>query len=309
MITFEENILLAPFTSFHIGGSARYFVRVKSIEEAIEALTFAKTENLPVFILGGGSNILVADTGFKGVVIKVENEDVTGDGQMIAVGAGATLLSVVAFAVSRGLKGLENLAGIPGLIGGAVRGNAGAFGTDIGTHIISVMAFNRDTFETKVFTHQECQFSYRDSFFKQHPEWAIFGVGIGLELGDAEELQKITDETIAKREAKHPQNAWSAGSFFVNPVVTDAVLRKEFETDTGIKLRDDKVPAGWLIDQVGLRGKKISGAMVSEIHPNYIVNTGAATAEDIIILSSLIKQKVRTQLNVQLKEEAQLVGF
>lgn len=309
MITFEENILLAPFTSFHIGGPARYFIKVNSVEETTEAFTFAKNQNLPIFILGGGSNILIADTGFKGVVIKVENEEMICDGQMITVGAGATLLSVVAFAVSHGLRGLENLAGIPGLIGGAVRGNAGAFGTDIGTHIMNVMAFNRETLETKVFTRQDCQFSYRESFFKQHPEWVIFGVGIGLESGNAEELQKIADETIAKREAKHPQNAWSAGSFFVNPVVSDAAIRKEFEVDTDIKLRDDKVPAGWLIDQAGLRGKKIGGAMVSEIHPNYIVNAGGATAEDVIILSSLIKQKVRIQFNIQLKEEVQFVGF
>jgi UDP-N-acetylmuramate dehydrogenase len=309
MVNFEENVPLSPFTSFHIGGPAQYFARVGSIEDIAEALSFAQRKQLPIFVLGGGSNLLISDKGIAGLVIKIENGGVFRDEQAIMAGAGAPLGSVVDFAIDQGLQGVEVLAGIPGLIGGAVRGNAGAFGTDIGTNVLSVIAFHQKTLETKVFTHDDCQFSYRDSFFKQHAEWIVFGVSIGLTTGDADALRKIADETRAKREAKHPQAAWCAGSFFMNPVVTDEALRKEFESETGVKLKDDKLPAGWLVAHVGLRGKAVGGAKVSDIHPNYIVNTGTATAEEVIMLSSLIKQKVRTELNIRLIEEAQLVGF
>ena len=309
MVTFEENTSLAPFTSFQIGGPAQYFARVGSIDDIAEALAFAQRKQLPIFILGGGSNLLISDQGIRGLVIRIENGGVFRDEMTIVAGAGAPLSGVVEFAADQGLAGIETMAGIPGSVGGAVRGNAGAFGTDIGSHVASVIAFHQKTLETKVFSREECQFSYRNSFFKQHPEWIIFGVSIELTAGDPEPLRAVAAETVAKREAKHPQAAQCAGSFFMNPAVTDDLLRAEFTAETKITPKDDKLPAGWVIQHVGLRGKRVGGAQVSDIHPNYIVNTGTATAEDVIILASLIKQKVRTELDIQLKEEVQMVGF
>jgi UDP-N-acetylmuramate dehydrogenase len=130
-----------------------------------------------------------------------------------------------------------------------------------------------------------------------------------LQTGDKEKIQKEIKETIEKRISVQPQGFSSAGSFFLNPVVTDEKLRQEFEKETGAKCKDNKIPAGWLIDQVGLRGKKIGGAMISEKHANFIVNTGNATAEDVIMLASIIKQKVRTKFGVQLVEEVKFLGF
>jgi len=201
------------------------------------------------------------------------------------------------------------LAGIPGSFGGAIRGNAGAFGTEIGNVITSVKGYVRDIGMVKEYSRKECGFAYRMSLFKKNPDLIILSAEIKLTPGDKNELGKIIDDTVRKREAKHPQSALCAGSFFMNPVVKDEKLREEFQKDTGMVSRDNKLPAGWLIDHVGLRGKRIGGVLVSDRHPNYLVNTGNATAEDVITLASLIKTRVRDELRVRLKEEVQFVGF
>jgi UDP-N-acetylmuramate dehydrogenase len=260
--------------------------------------------------LGGGSNILFSDAGFDGLIIKLENHDITADGTIITAGAGAKLAEVVSYAGKHALAGVELLAGIPGSVGGAIRGNAGAFGVEIGSLVTKVICVDTKTLEVRTLMREECAFSYRQSFFKANPQLLIFSADITLTHTDnADELVRIAQETIAKREAKHPQNILCAGSFFMNPIVSDSKLQDEFFQDTGVRSRDGKLPAGWLIDHVDLRGKRVGGAKVSEIHPNYLINTGNATAEDILILSSIIKQRVRTQLGVELREEAQLVGF
>lgn len=309
MLEIKDNVILAPFTTFHIGGPAKKFAAVMTPEELVEALRYSKENGLPVFFLGGGSNLLISDQGFNGLVVRTENTTIRCEGLNLIAGAGSRLLDAVNISAKQGLGGLELLAGIPGLVGGAVRGNAGAFGADIGARVSRVTAVNRQTLEMRDFSRDECEFGYRDSFFKRHSEWIIFVVTLVLEQGDRDLLERTIHETIAKREAKHSQGAWCAGSFFMNPVVTDEKLRHEFETETGVIPKDDKLPAGWLIGHVGLRGKQVGGALVSDQHPNYIVNTGDATAEDVIILASLIKQKVRTDLGIRLQEEIQMVGF
>jgi UDP-N-acetylmuramate dehydrogenase len=309
MITIQEDISIAPLTTFQIGGKTRYFVTVASDTEVTEALEYAKEHQLKVFVLGGGSNVLFSDAGFDGLVIKLENKGITLDGATIKAESGATLASVIVFASQKGLAGLELLAGIPGSVGGAVRGNAGAFGVEIGALVTHVTFLDTKTMEVQTIARDACEFSYRQSIFKWHLNLIVLSIELVLTRGESATIERIAQETIAKREAKHPQKLACAGSFFMNPTVNDEALLNEFFLDTGMKPRMNVLPAGWLIDHAGLRGKKVGGAQVSVIHPNYILNTGTATAEDILILSSIIKQRVRTQFNVQLKEEPQLVGF
>lgn len=311
MIDIREHIDLHPLTTFRVGGKARYFAEVKSEEDLIDVLKWAKEKNFPVFILGGGSNVLFSDRGFDGVVVKVENNIIRDDNEgKLHVGAGTTLQSVVEFAMKEGYGGMEKLAGIPGTLGGAIRGNAGAFGSETASVVVSVRALDRNTFEIREYSKESCEFEYRMSVFKKHPELIVLSAEmVFVPRMNPKDLEKIMRETIETRERKHPQRMLCAGSFFMNPTVADEKLRKEFELDTGTSVKDEKLPAGWLIDHVGLRGKEIGGAKVSDIHPNYIINTGSATAESILILASLIKQRVRTQLGVQLREEVQLVGF
>ena len=309
MITIQENISLAPLTTFKIGGVAKYFTVAMTQEDVVDALRYAKQHELPFFVLGGGSNVVFSDTGFDGLVIKLENQDIFFDGVTVTVGVGALLSNLVSASGQQGLSGMELMAGIPGTVGGAVRGNAGAFGVEIGSFVKSVTYVDTTTMQVYTIEKEACEFAYRQSIFKKNPQFIILSAVLTLTVGDAAYIHAIAEETIAKREAKHPQNIACAGSFFMNPLVHDKDLLEEFMQDTGVSSRDGKLPAGWLIDHVGLRGKRIGGAQVSEIHPNYIINTGNATAEDIIILVSIIKQRVRTQLDVQLTEEPQLVGF
>ncbi len=309
MFHVRRNVPLAPMTTFRIGGKADYFAEVSGALDLAEALEYAGTNKLPVYVFGGGSNILFSDRGFAGIVIRIVDGGVQVAHGRILAGAGVPLASVVTAAQEAGLAGIENLAGIPGSFGGAVRGNAGAFGTEIGERIASVKVLTRDTGMVKEYRQDACGFSYRTSVFKQDPELIIVSAELKLIPGDQETIRRAAREILRKREAKQKQDAKCAGSFFMNPAVKDETLRQEFVKDTGTQPKDDRLPAGWLIDHAGLRGKKVGGAMVSMEHPNYIVNAGNATAEDVLMLASLIKQRVRTELSVQLKEEVQLVGF
>ena len=338
----QKNIPLAPYTTFKIGGPAKFFVEAKDEDEIVEALEFAKEKNLPVFILGGGSNLLVSDKGFGGLVIKMS---MSGwklnfhDGSLaskIECDSGCLLSKIVNESVKNGLIGLEWAAGIPGgTIGGAVRGNAGAFGGTMGEIVESVKVLEIPNFskarlfpsssralripQSQAFPSRDCKFAYRDSIFKNNSNLVILSATLKLKKGDKAEGEKKIKEILAKRKEKQPMEFPSPGSFFKNPETDKKELIRQFETDTrlrqgfggqaGQKIGDEKIPAGYLIDQLDLRGKKIGGAMVSEKHANFIVNTGNATAEDVIMLAAIIKTKVRNKFGIQLQEEVQMVGF
>jgi UDP-N-acetylmuramate dehydrogenase len=309
MLDIQKDVLLAKYTTFRIGGPAKYFVEVKTLEELKEALVYAKKNNLEFFILGGGSNLLVSDAGFPGLVIKNKLCCTKIEGETMEVDAGVFLAKVVRDSMENNLTGLEWASGIPGTFGGAVRGNAGAYGGEAKDVLESVKVLDTEKMEIKVCQKDECDFRYRHSMFKNSPKLIILSAILRLKKGNREESQKKAQEIIAARIAKLPQGAPSAGSFFINPVVHNEKLIKEFEEEKGVKSKEGKLPAGWLIEKVDLKGKKVGGAVVNDIQANYILNTGNATAEDVIILSSLVKQKVRVKFGVQLKEEVQFVGF
>lgn len=309
MFAFRENVSLSPFTTFKVGGKARFYTEASCAIELSEAFDYAEKHKLPLFIMGGGSNLLIADKGFPGMVIRIVHGGIRITGKRLEVGAGMRLLDVVLAAEGASLQGIEKLAGIPGSFGGAVRGNAGAFGAEIGDRVVSVKALDRHTGMVHEYRHDQCEFSYRMSIFKKQPSLVVLSAELELTPGKSELLKKIRIETMATRESKHPQDAKCAGSFFMNPVVKDEHLLKEFEKDTGNASKDGKLPAGWLIDHVGLRGKVLGGAQVSPKHPNYLLNTGTATAADIVMLASLVKTRVRDELGVKLQEEVQFVGF
>ncbi|MBP5993883.1 MAG: UDP-N-acetylmuramate dehydrogenase [Candidatus Moranbacteria bacterium] len=310
MIHIKKNIPLSRYTSFGIGGPADCFIEAAGPIEIAESIEFAEREKLTYFVMGGGTNLLFSDTGYRGLVIRISDGGLAVHGSVIQAGSGITLKQLTEEARDQGLSGMENLAGIPGSLGGAVRGNAGAFGTEIGDLIKRVKAFNRETSMVQEFSREQCCFSYRNSLFKQDDALIILSAEIELTAGAVPQtIGRAMEKIIATRESKHSQSAKCAGSFFMNPEVSDAKLREEFAKDTGSEAKNEKLPAGWLIDHVGLRGKYVGGAQVSDQHPNYIINTGDATAEDVIMLSSLIKRKVRDELNVRLREEVQMVGF
>ena len=309
MIEIKENIPLSPLTSFRIGGEARFFVDVKNADELQEALKFAKEKSLDYYILGGGSNVLVSDKGFAGIVVRPKMCEISVEGNVLKVEAGVALIKAINTASEAGLSGIATLAGIPGTIGGAARGNAGAFGTEIGPHVSYIEALDSQSGEIKKYSQKECDFGYRTSYFKKNSSLIVLTIALELKKGNSDEIKALVGDTITRRTSRGLHGVKSAGSYFMNPVVEDKELCREFEQEKGVKQKDDKLPAGWLIQRAGLCGKRMGGAMVHGEHANYIVNTGEATAENVIMLVSLVKQQVRDKFGVQLQEEINYVGF
>jgi UDP-N-acetylmuramate dehydrogenase len=319
MIEIQKNILLAPYTTFRIGGLAKFFVEVESGEELMEAIEFANEKDLDFFVLGGGSNILFSDNGFSGLVIKINSKLFVVHDISIGCGVGWSLAKIVKEVAARELSGMEWAFGIPGTIGGAIRGNAGAFGGEIANSVQTVNYVDVDDLyeelggkkvaKIKTFQNEECGFSYRNSIFKQNNNLIILSASFGFKKSNKIEIEKTMQIILEKRKTNYSGRFGNAGSFFINPIVNKSELIVEFEKETGTKSQNQKIPAGWIIDQAGLRGKKMGGAMVSQEHANFILNTGNATAEDVIILASFIKQQVRDQFGIELQEEIRYVGF
>ncbi len=321
----KQNVLLSTLTTFKIGGVAKYLVEAKDEKDLGEAFEFAQKNSLRTIVLGGGSNILVSDSGFDGLVILMKGGQLEVDGETITVGAGVALAELVRFASDNNLVGMEWAVGIPGTVGGAIRGNAGAYGSDIGSAIDLVDLLIVDSLGdistgnqnakikmqnegVKTFEKNDCEFAYRTSVFKRNPNLVIISAKLKLQKGDGGEIKEKMNKIIQERTGKIVKGL-SAGSFFVNPVVTDEKLRREFALDTGSEPKGETLPAGWLVESAGLRGKKVGGAMVSEQHGNFIINIGNATAEEVVMLASIIKQKVRIKYGIQLREEIVYIGF
>jgi UDP-N-acetylmuramate dehydrogenase len=309
MIAIQENVPLAPFTSLEIGGPARFFIQVQTVAELREALLFAQKERLPIGILGGGSNLLVSDRGFNGVVIRIQLPGISVSGNRVSAEAGAELIALVQQSAQWGLSGMESLAGIPGLVGGAVRGNAGAYGSCIGDVTEKVHALRSETLELLELEREQCDFRYRDSLFKRTPGLIVISVELALHPAQPEQVGAKVAATIARRAARNLQCDRSVGSFFMNPVVTDPELVRRFEADQQVVCREGRIPAGWLIDRAGLRNRRVGGAMVSALHANYLINNGTASAAEMLQLASIVKREVREAMGVELKEEVSSLGF
>jgi UDP-N-acetylmuramate dehydrogenase len=300
----QENVSLAGKTTFQIGGAARYFVECTTEGELSEALAWARSHAVRFAILGGGSNVLAADEGYEGLVIHVRIRGIVLDDGLLTIGAGENMLETIRAAAAMGLSGWEKLAGIPGTVGGAARGNAGAFGSEMRDFVVSVRALNTETGMLRSFDTAECRFGYRESYFKKHAEWIIASVTCELQPGDTPESLRRIAETIAEREKRHLQDVRAAGSYFMNPVAPAHIVEM-FEKEKGVRSREGRVPAGWLIEKAGFKGAMLGGAQASMQHPNYLVNvTGDATAADVLELADTIKEAVREQFQVELHEEA-----
>lgn len=322
-----QNVSLAPFTTFKIGGLAKFFIEIANKEELIATVEWVRENKEKIFILAGGSNILVNDKGVNGLVVKIKNNSAMVKGERIECGAGAGLATLVNLAAQAGLTGLEWAAGIPGTIGGAIRGNAGAFGEYIGKQVETIEIFNINPHtkylhsgyfgvgvkqnKFKQFSRNDCGFGYRDSIFKKDANLLIWQIILKLEKGERAEIKNRTDGYLKYRSATQP-NLPSAGSIFKNllfdylknnnPYLSELALEK------GV-VKNGQVGVGWIIDLLDIKGKAIGGAKISLEHANFIVNTGKATAEDVITLIGFIKQQARDKFGVQLEEEIQYLGF
>ena len=283
----KQNIILAKYTTYKIGGPADYFVSVKNYEELKKALQFAEDNSLPIFILAGGSNVLFSDNGFRGLVIKIDNKELSIYENEITVGAGILMNDLVSQSIENSLAGLEWAGGLPGTIGGAIRGNAGCFGGEIKDIVKEVTAVTYGG-EIKLYKNEDCYFNYRESIFKCNKE-IIMSVVFKLRAGDKNNLKTIVFDHIKYRQIKH--RTPSCGSVFKNCFLEDGSV----------------LPVGALIGACGLIGKTIGGARITEEHANIIHNFNNAKAADVLDLINLVKEKVKQKFDISLEEEVQLI--
>lgn len=315
-IDFQENISLAPLTTFRIGGPARYFSIARDKDALFSALENAKDTKLPVFILGGGSNVLISDNGFPGLVIKNEIigmdilED-NGEDVILEVAAGESLARLVSFALKNSFSGLEWAAGIPGTIGGAIRGNAGAFGKAAADIVFGVEAYDIFSCEKINLENQECLFKYRHSIFKENPNLVILSVRIKLKRIQQEIVRNKMIENVKIRAKSERGIKNSAGCFFKNiewEKIDKEKLRSVLPELKNVEGKY-KLPAGFLIERAGLSGAQNGDAQIHPGHCNYITNQNSARAEDVKALTDLCAKAVFEKYGINLEPEVQLVGF
>lgn len=287
------NFPLAPLTSYKTGGAAKYFLAAGSAEEIVRAVGSARRLSLPYFLIGGGSNLLVSDDGFDGLIIKM---DVRGlrllDEVTIESGAGEDLMALVKFATDSALTGMEFAAGIWGSVGGALYGNAGAFGGEIGSVVREITLVSGDG-SVRTVGPEYCQFAYRDSYLKRTHE-VVTKATFRLQPGDPAVIKSRVEEILHLRDEKHPNTGMSAGCFFKN--IPDP--SQPF----------GKLAAGKLLEEAGAKQLQVGKAKVFEKHANIIVNTGGATSKDIRALADMMKKKVKEKFQIELEEEVIQVG-
>lgn len=302
-----ENEPLKNHTTFRIGGPAKFFIRVTNKEELYRAIKASHELGLDYFLLGGGSNILVSDRGFDGVVIKTEKGEVSISDNSVTAFAGTNLMYMVREAVKNGLGGMEFAANIPGTVGGGVRGNAGAYGKGVGDFVkeVEVIVVDEQEVYLKVLTQEECEFEYRESIFKKKYNWIIAEIRFVLEKDSnaAEKMKEIQSEW-GMRCSKQPLAFPSAGCSFKNLIFhpKDHEKYKDWE----IK---GKLPVARFIEEADLKGMKIGGAMISGQHGNFIINCENASADHVAQLISLVKTRLRNEFGIDVEEEVQYVGF
>jgi len=302
------NEPLAKHTTFKIGGPAQYFVAVEEKEKLLGLLNLLRDNGVRFFIIGGGSNLLWTDNEYDGVVIKYFCQ---GKPELNAADAGwnvyapacIPLASLVGFCAENSLTGLEWAVGIPGMVGGAVRGNAGAMGKDTSQSLVSADVW-RDG-EILEISKADCTFSYRDSVFKNNGD-VLLGARFYLPPGDKKQIMAEIQKNVSHRLSRVPRQP-SAGSFFKN--IRLEKWPGDIKSLPEIFRERGTVPAGWLVEQVGMKGCAKGGAKIADDHGNFIINTDGATQSDVLTIVEEIKDKVYNKFGVELEPEVQIVSF
>lgn len=304
---FQEGILLKNHSHYKIGGPARYFFIGKNVDKIIKAIEKARQLKTPIFVLGGGSNTLFDDDGFNGLVLKPNIQFIKRKENLIRVGAGVLTSELVNYSIAESLSGLEWLAGIPGTVGGAIRGNAGAFGGEFKNVVKEVVSLNISASQPKIVKrdNQGCDFDYRSSIFKKNEgEEIILEAVLELEKGSKKTMSGIIKKNMDYRRQNQPLEYPSIGSVFKN-VNLKGVPKNSHKNFEKVIKNDPYpvIPAAYLICEAGLNGVSYGGAMISPKHPNFIVNVLNATSNDVKNLIKLAKKEVKKIFNVELEEE------
>jgi len=301
-----RDVPLASCTRFGLGGPARILADAYSPESLAAALRIAAAAGAPHTVIGAGANLVVSDKGYHGIVLRYPSASIQIKGERVAVDAGAELDRLVDLTVARGLGGLESLTGIPGWVGGAVYGNAGAYGHSISERVVAVH-FLEDG-QVRSFPAEQCEFRYRDSIFKRRKDWIILSTDLLLETSDADLLRRTSEEIRQVRDRKFPPTMRCAGSIFKNLLIEELPVTVARQTPESI-VREGKAPAAWFLDQVGARGASRGGIRVADHHANLIFNAGGGTAAELRDLIEDLRRRVWERFGLRLEEEVQYLGF
>ena len=329
-LNIKENVNLGSLTTFKIGGNARYYAEFSTDEDIIKVSKFARENNLRIFILGGGSDILISDTGFDGIVIKFTGDKIKTEKNVITAEAGLNWDRLVEYSIIHNLQGIECMSGIPGTVGASPVQNIGAYGQELKDTFIGLRAFDFESGKFLNFSNKDCQFGYRESFFKKPGNWQKYLItSVSFKLSKNEKpdvnyesligylnekgiknpsLKEVRDSVLWLRREKleNPREYGNAGSFFKNPVVD-----KEIPGMPCYPFEDKyKLFAGWLIDKAGWKGKTHKGAAVSSKNALFLINkSGKANSSDVAELSKMIIDDIEEKFGVTLEPEVQFIGF
>ena len=295
----QFHVPLAPLSTFRIGGTAEFFVAVKNPEDLVATASAAARYRMPCRVFASGSNIVFRDQEVRGLLIQFLGGTITFSGRTCTVDAGVLLERVIKTTVGAGLKGLETLSGIPGTVGGAIVGNAGAYGHSISEVVERVEIW--DGKSRRWITRPECHFAYRESVFKAQP-WLILRARLRFTPGDATELGRISREIICVRLKKYKPGLCCPGSFFKNVLVSDVSKASLQRIDPG-RIIEGKIPTGYLLEQVGANGMRLDGIEIASFHGNLFVNRGGGKCAAVRRLARVLKALVERKFGIKIEEE------
>ena len=304
-VSVQTDVALSQQTRFAIGGPADLFAETENPESFASAVRLCRERRCPLYILGDGTNVIVSDEGFRGLVLRYTAQGLERNGDTITADSGAPLQSLVDFSIGAGLKGVETLARIPGSVGAAVYGNAGAYGHSISERI----TWGRfcDGESVRDLDSAGCGFDYRESIFKRNKEWVIFRCSLALDPANSGELRKRADEITAIRDEKFPPTMRCAGSIFKNLHMKDLPTQAAAQVPEQA-VRDGKVASAYFLEQVGAKGMRRGGIEIASYHANLIYNAGGGTAAEVKLLIDELKQRIHDRFGFDVEEEVQYFG-
>lgn len=305
MASLKKNITFADLTTLQIGGPVKDFKKVSTIQQLINTVKLATQKKIKFLVIGSGSNLLVSDEGFDGLVIQNCVKGIEQKENTLTVKTGTVLQDLVDFSIAKGLSGLQKLTGIPGTVGGAIYGNAGAYGQVISDHLVEVKAFDGEKVIT--LSKNECQFDYRDSGFKK-TKYTLLESKFSLPGGNFQELEKESKEVLEKRLVKYPKGIKCPGSFFKN-LVADKIDPQVLQNIPPELVVYGKIPAGALLEKVGAKGQRQGNIEIAPYHANLFVNLGGGKAQDFYNLARKYAQKVKEKFGITLEPEVQLINL
>jgi UDP-N-acetylmuramate dehydrogenase len=299
-----ENVPLARYTRFEVGGPARILADAANEDALREVLGAIEQSGEQYAVIGGGTNLVASDQGYPGVVVRYTNAALEFLGDTVQVAAGAVLQDLVDASIAHGLKGLETMTGIPGWVGGAVYGNAGAYGHSIQERVTGVRFLERGC--VREISNADCEFVYRESRFKSRKDWVILSVTLQMESADAEELRASSAEILKIRNEKYPPSMRCAGSIFKNLLWRDLPEAVRAQVPAAA-VREGKVPSAYFLEQAGAKGMRRGRVCVADYHANLIYNEGGGTAHEVVELITELKRRVRDRFGMDLEEEVQFL--